>query len=145
VFAACLAVGGARGYGAYGWAWPLRVALDRLVGGAGPRRGRRDPQDPRVGDALDLWRVVAVEPERLLRLRAEARVPGAAWLQLETRPAGEGTLLVQTASFAPRGLAGLAYWYALYPVHKAVFSGMIAALADEAGRPAPASGGQGSF
>ncbi len=144
MFAVCLAIGGERGYGVHDWAWRLRGALDRLVGGVGLRRGRRDPQDLRVGDALDFWRVEAVEPGRLLRLRAEMKVPGAAWLQFETLPADDGTMLVQTAYFAPKGLAGLAYWYGLYPVHGAIFSGMIAALADEAGRPVAPRGGQGS-
>ena len=112
-----------------------------LVGGVGLRRGRRDPDDLRVGDALDFWRVEAVEPGRLLRLRAEMKVPGAAWLQFEALPHDGGTLLVQTAYFAPRGLPGLAYWYALLPVHSRIFSGMIAALAAEAGRPASPAGG----
>ena len=99
------------------------------------------PSDLRVGDALDFWRVEAVEPGRLLRLRAEMKVPGAAWLQFETLPHERGTLLVQTAYFAPRGLPGLAYWYALLPVHSRIFSGMIAALAAEAGRSAAPAGG----
>jgi hypothetical protein len=121
----------------------LRGAADRLVGGVGLRRGRRDPDEVRVGDALDFWRVEAVEPDRLLRLRAEMKVPGAAWLQFETLPrSGGGTLLVQTAYFAPRGVPGLAYWYALLPVHSRIFSGMIAALAAEAGRPAVPDGGR---
>ncbi len=107
----------------------------------GLRRGRRDPDEVRVGDALDFWRVEAVEPDRLLRLRAEMKVPGAAWLQFETLPRDGGTLLVQTAYFAPRGVPGLAYWYALLPVHSRIFSGMIAALAAEAGRPAAPAGG----
>ena len=111
-----------------------RGALDRLIGGVGLRRGRRDPDELRVGDALDFWRVEAVEPDRLLRLRAEMKVPGEAWLEFETQPAGDDqTLLVQTAHFAPKGLGGLAYWYALYPVHARIFSGMIHALAGEAG------------
>ena len=128
-------------YRAWDWAWELRGAADRLVGGVGLRRGRRDPADLRVGDALDFWRVEAVEPGRLLRLRAEMKVPGAAWLQFETLPHEGGTRLVQTAYFAPRGLPGLAYWYALLPVHSRIFSGMIAALAVEAGRPASPAGG----
>jgi len=104
------------------------------VGGVGLRRGRRHPDELRVGDALDFWRVEAIEPGRLLRLRAEMKVPGAAWLQFETQPHGEtGTLLVQTAFFAPKGLSGLLYWYGLYPVHGRIFSGMIHALAGEAG------------
>jgi Protein of unknown function (DUF2867) len=135
VFAACCALGGDHGYGGWAWAWRARGGLDRLVGGVGLRRGRRDPRELRVGDALDFWRVEAVQPERLLRLRAEMKVPGAAWLQFETAPEGAGTALVQTAGFAPRGLAGLLYWYGLYPVHGAIFSGMIAALAEEAGKP----------
>jgi hypothetical protein len=102
--------------------------MDRAVGGVGLRRGRRDPDDLRVGDTLDFWRVEAAEPPGLLRLRAEMRVPGRAWLQFEALPAPEGTLLVQTAFFEPRGLTGLAYWYSLYPVHKVLFSKLIARL-----------------
>ena len=142
-FAVVRSIGGRRGYRAWDWAWGLRGAADRLVGGVGLRRGRRDPKDLRVGDALDFWRVEAVEPDRLLRLRAEMKVPGAAWLQFETLPRdGGGALLVQTAYFAPRGLPGLAYWYALLPVHSRIFSGMIAALAAEAGRPGVPDGGR---
>jgi len=141
VFAVLLTLGGERGYRAWEWAWEVRGAADYLVGGVGLRRGRRDPVDLRVGDALDFWRVEAVEPGRLLRLRAEMKVPGSAWLQFETLPRGSGTLLTQTAYFAPRGLPGLAYWYGLYPVHGRIFSGMIAALAAEAGRPGASQGG----
>jgi len=134
VFGVVSGIGGARGYLVYDWAWEARGAVDRLVGGVGLRRGRRDPDEVRVGDALDFWRVEAIEPGRLLRLRAEMRVPGAAWLQFETQPCGAGdTLLVQTAFFAPKGLAGFLYWYGLYPVHGRIFSGMIHALAGEAG------------
>jgi uncharacterized protein YbjT (DUF2867 family) len=135
VFAVCLGIGGERGYGYGDWLWEVRGAMDRLAGGVGLRRGRRDPRDLRVGDALDFWRVEAVVPARLLRLRAEMKVPGRAWLQFETLPEGDGTLLVQTAYFAPKGLPGLAYWYGLYPVHARIFSGMIAALAVGASRP----------
>jgi uncharacterized protein YbjT (DUF2867 family) len=140
-FGVICSIGGRRGYRAWDWAWELRGAADRLVGGVGLRRGRRDPVDLRVGDALDFWRVEAVEPGRLLRLRAEMKVPGAAWLQFETLPRAGGTLLVQTAYFAPRGVPGLAYWYGLLPVHSRIFSGMIAALAAEASRPAAPAGG----
>jgi len=139
-FAVLQTIGGRRGYRAWDWAWQLRGAADRLVGGAGLRRGRRDPDEVRVGDALDFWRVEAVEPDRLLRLRAEMKVPGTAWLQFETLPHDDGTLLVQTAYFAPRGVPGLAYWYVLLPVHSRIFSGMIAALAAEASRPAAPAG-----
>lgn len=140
-FAVVRTIGGRRGYRAWDWAWELRGAADRLVGGVGLRRGRRHPSEVRVGDALDFWRVEAVQPDRLLRLRAEMKVPGAAWLQFETLPReGGGALLVQTAYFAPRGVPGLAYWYALLPVHSRIFSGMIAALAAEAGRPGAGGG-----
>jgi uncharacterized protein YbjT (DUF2867 family) len=141
VFRVVLSIGGQRGYRAWDWAWELRGAADRLVGGVGLRRGRRDPTALRVGDALDFWRVEAVGPGRLLRLRAEMKVPGAAWLQFETLPHETGTMLVQTAYFAPRGLPGLAYWYVLLPVHSRIFSGMIAALAAEAGRSETPAGG----
>ena len=134
VFAVCKSIGGGHGYGYADWTWEVRGAVDRLAGGVGLRRGRRDARDLRVGDALDFWRVEAVEPARLLRLRAEMKVPGRAWLQFETLPEDGGTLLVQTAYFAPHGLPGLVYWYGLYPVHTRIFSGMIAALAAEARR-----------
>jgi uncharacterized protein YbjT (DUF2867 family) len=119
-------LGGQNGWLYFNWAWRLRGVMDRLVGGVGLRRGRRDPEDVRVGDAIDFWRVEAVEPGRLLRLRAEMKVPGQAWLQFEAAPyQGEQTLLTQTAYFAPKGLSGLAYWYLLYPFHRVIFSGMI--------------------
>jgi len=139
--------------GDYGWlylnlAWRLRGAVDRLVGGVGLRRGRRDPLDLRVGDAVDFWRVEVINPGRLLRLRAEMKLPGQAWLQFEVIPqVNHQTRLVQTAYFAPKGLFGLAYWYLLYPIHRLVFSGMIreiavraqrTVVANEAGKDAPA-------
>jgi uncharacterized protein YbjT (DUF2867 family) len=119
-------LGGQTGWLYFNWAWRMRGVMDRLVGGVGLRRGRRDPQDVRVGDAIDFWRVEAVEIPRLLRLRAEMKVPGRAWLQFEAAPYKEGrTLLTQTAYFAPKGLFGLAYWYLLYPFHRIIFSGMV--------------------
>jgi len=121
-------LGGDTGWLAYNWAWQLRGALDRLVGGVGMRRGRRDPVALRVGDAVDFWRVEAIEPGSLLRLRAEMKVPGRAWLQFEARPHQGRTLLSQTALFAPRGLWGLLYWYALYPIHQLIFGRMIARI-----------------
>ena len=105
--------------------WRLRGALDRLVGGPGLRRGRRDPEDLRPGDAVDFWRVEAYEPGQMLRLRAEMKLPGRAWLQFEVEPNGQGSVLTQTAVFDPVGLAGLVYWYALLPVHKLMFRGML--------------------
>jgi hypothetical protein len=109
-----------------GLIWQLRGFLDRLVGGVGLRRGHRHPSEIRVGDALDFWRVEVHEPNRKLRLRAEMKVPGEAWLQFETIPETDrSTKVVQTTYFAPRGLIGHLYWYALYPIHKVVFSGLM--------------------
>jgi uncharacterized protein YndB with AHSA1/START domain len=126
-------LGGNRGWLYLNLAWALRGSLDRLVGGAGLRRGRRDPDQLRAGDALDFWRVEAVAPDRLLRLRAEMKVPGEAWLQFEVAPHdGDQTLLSQTAIFAPKGLSGLLYWYALYPVHALIFSGLVDQIARRA-------------
>jgi len=142
LFAAFCGLGGERGWLAWNPLWRLRGALDRLLGGVGLRRGRRDPDQARVGDAIDFWRVEAVEPGRLLRLRAEMKVPGRAWLQFETEPlpgaadAPPAARLVQTAFFAPKGLAGLLYWYALYPIHSVIFS----ALARRIGELAAARG-----
>ncbi len=128
-------LGGARGWLFLDWAWQLRGLVDRLCGGVGMRRGRRDPEDLRPGDPLDFWRVEAVEPGRLIRLRAEMKVPGRAWLEFRAEPQANGrTLLQQTAFFEPKGLAGLAYWYALYPLHSLIFSGLIRRLAREASR-----------
>lgn len=125
-------LGGSRGWLAMNWAWQVRGLIDRLVGGVGMRRGRRDPNELRAGDAVDFWRVEAVEPDRLLRLRAEMKVPGRAWLQFQVSPAGDGSELVQTAFFAPRGLSGWLYWYGLYPVHAWIFSRMARAIARRA-------------
>jgi hypothetical protein len=114
-------------------AWKLRGFADRLIGGVGLRRGRRDPDRLRVGDALDFWRVEAVEQDKRLRLRAEMKVPGMAWLQFQATPRADGrTLLEQTAFFAPKGLAGILYWYALYPIHRIIFSGLIVRVGERA-------------
>jgi len=134
VFAAFTGLGGRRGWLFMDWAWRLRGALDRLVGGVGMRRGRRDPNELRAGDALDFWRVETVAPPALLRLRAEMKVPGRAWLQFEVRAAEGQSVLAQTAFFAPKGLAGLLYWYALYPLHALIFSGLVRRLAARAER-----------
>lgn len=143
VFRTFAAIGGERGYPYGGAAWRARGAMDRLVGGVGLRRGRRDPLRLRPGDALDFWRVEEVTPGRLLRMRAEMKVPGRAWLQFEALPLPDGrTQLVQTAFFAPRGVPGLAYWYGLYPAHGLIFSGMIRRLAVMAERRTPSSAGR---
>ena len=126
-------LGGNRGWLYMDWAWQLRGMVDRLCGGVGMRRGRRDPEELRIGDTLDFWRVELVEPGRILRLRAEMRVPGRAWLEFESRPEPDGrTLLLQTAFFEPKGLLGLLYWYALYPIHALIFSGLIRKIAGQA-------------
>jgi hypothetical protein len=126
-------LGGERGWLYMNWAWQIRGFLDKLIGGVGLRRGRRHPDELRVGDALDFWRVEAVEDGQLLRLRAEMLVPGKAWLQFQVTPREDGTsLLSQTAFFASKGLAGWLYWYALYPVHAFIFSGMIKRIAGKA-------------
>lgn len=126
-------LGGARGWLYMDWAWQIRGLVDRLSGGVGMRRGRRDPETLCVGDPLDFWRVEMVEPGRLIRLRAEMLVPGRAWLEFKSLPQPNGqTLLTQTAFFEPKGLFGWFYWYALYPVHALIFSGLIRRLGEQA-------------
>jgi len=133
IFQAFAGLGGARGWLYMNWAWQLRGTADRLFGGVGLRRGRRDADSVRVGEALDFWRVEAVEPNQLMRLRAEMKVPGKAWLQFEVKTQDhDHPLLTQTAFFAPKGLLGLAYWYLLYPIHSMIFGGMIRCLAKRA-------------
>lgn len=130
VYKILTSLGGSRGWLYMNWAWRLRGLMDRMIGGVGLRRGRRDPVDVRVGDALDFWRVEAVEPDRLMRLRAEMKVPGRAWLQFQINSREDGTtLLTQTAYFAPKGFLGWMYWYVLYPVHRIIFSGLIKSIA----------------
>lgn len=125
VFRAVCRIGGGHGYYAADWLWRLRGLLDRLVGGPGLRRGRRDPEHVAYGEPLDFWRVVGLEPDRRLSLRAEMKLPGEALLEFLVEPASQGTRLSQIARFQPRGLLGLAYWYAVLPLHRVVFSGMI--------------------
>jgi uncharacterized protein YbjT (DUF2867 family)/uncharacterized protein YndB with AHSA1/START domain len=128
-------IGGKRGWLYANWTWRLRGMADRVVGGVGLRRGRRDPNILLPGEALDWWRVEDVQPGRLLRLRAEMKLPGRGWLEFCAEPASAGrTLLRQTAYFHPTGLAGLLYWYGLYPIHRIIFQGMIRALARRAER-----------
>ncbi|MCU0462936.1 MAG: SDR family oxidoreductase [Anaerolineae bacterium] len=133
VYRAFTSLGGATGWLYFNWAWHARGILDRMVGGVGLRRGRRHPTLVRIGDALDFWRVEAVEINHLMRLRAEMKVPGKAWLQFKVETLDDGTTqLTQTAFFAPMGLFGLLYWYILYPLHGLIFSGMIRQLAKRA-------------
>jgi len=131
-FAPIARIGGARGWYFGTWLWRIRGAIDLLLGGVGMRRGRRDPEAPAVGDALDFWRVEAYEPGRRLRLSAEMKVPGRAWLEFEVEPRAAGSIVHQTAVFEPSGLSGLIYWYALLPVHTLIFRGMLRALARRA-------------
>lgn len=129
VFKVFSGLGGERGWLYADWTWHWRGRIDRIIGGVGFRRGRRHPDEILVGEALDFWRVEEVVPNRLLRLRAEMKVPGRAWLQFEARPLWDGkTRLTQVAYFVPKGLAGLLYWYMLYPVHRVIFSGLIRAI-----------------
>jgi uncharacterized protein YbjT (DUF2867 family) len=126
---ACTRIGGSVGYYGMNWAWRLRGLLDQLVGGVGLRRGRRDPEDLRIGEAVDFWRVETVVPDRMLRLHAEMRLPGEAWLEWEIVPTTEGSDLVQTARFRPRGLFGRLYWFLMAPFHSLIFPRMAARMA----------------
>lgn len=124
VYGTFCSLGGKRGWLVANWAWKLRAALDRLVGGLGMRRGRRIPDKVVPGDVVDFWRVEKVDPNHLLRLRAEMKLPGAGWLQFEVAPKkGEPdrSTLTQTVYFEPRGLWGHLYWYLLHPIHKPIF------------------------
>jgi len=129
-------VGGENGWYSFPLAWSVRGWLDRLAGGVGLRRGRRDRQHLRVGEALDWWRVEEIDPGSLLRLRAEMRVPGRAWLEMSAVPDGNGgSVYRQRAVFLPRGLAGHAYWAAVLPFHGFIFSGMARNIARGAETP----------
>jgi len=127
-------IGGETGWYYADWLWRLRGFLDLLVGGAGMRRGRRDPERLAPGDTVDFWRVEAIEADRLLRLSAEMKLPGRAWLQFEVEGDESGSTIRQTSIFDPIGLMGLLYWYLLYPVHARVFEGMLRGIARESGR-----------
>lgn len=129
-FAALCRLGGENGYYATSWLWRLRGWMDMLFGGPGLRRGRRDPEAVRFGDALDFWRVTGIERDRWLRLQAEMKLPGEAILEFEIQPSDDGSVtLIQTAKFKPRGLAGILYWYAVMPFHNVVFAGMLRGIA----------------
>jgi uncharacterized protein YbjT (DUF2867 family) len=132
VFSVIQRIGGQNGWYYCDWLWRLRGWLDLVSGGIGLRRGRPDPEKLRVGDALDFWRVEALEPDRLVRLYAEMKLPGRAWLEFSLESIGNQTRITQTAIFDPVGLGGLAYWYGVYPLHRIVFAGMIQAIARQA-------------
>ena len=138
-FAPIRRIGGQTGWYYGNWLWSLRGFLDLLVGGVGVRRGRRQADSLRVGDPLDFWRVEAYEPDHRLRLHAEMKLPGRAWLEFEVNPCEQGSTIRQTAIFDPVGLAGLLYWYGIYPLHEFVFAGMLRNLARAAERDSSAS------
>lgn len=123
--------------GSNGWpcnlAWRFRAAIDRIIGGVGMRRGNSGKSQIRLGDTIDFFRIVKIEPNRMIRLKAEMKLPGDGWLQFEAREDGDNhTALVQTVFFAPKGLLGLIYWYIVSPVHKLIFAGMIDEIAAKA-------------
>ena len=124
-------LGGKNGWYVYDFLWRLRGVMDLAAGGVGMRRGRPD-RELRAGDPLDFWRVESYDPPFHLRLEAEMKVPGAAWLEFEVKAVEGGSVITQTAIFHPAGLAGLAYWYGIYPVHALIFRGMIRAVARRA-------------
>jgi uncharacterized protein YbjT (DUF2867 family) len=128
-FAPIRRMGGRTGWYYGNWLWSVRGFLDLLVGGVGVRRGRRDSDNQHVGDPLDFWRVEVFEPNHRLRLQAEMKLPGRAWLEFEVNPFEQGSTIRQTAIFDPLGLAGLLYWYGIYPLHQFVFAGMLRNLA----------------
>lgn len=130
VFAAVCKVGGGHGWYAADLLWRIRGWMDTVVGGPGLRRGRRDTERIEFGESLDFWRVIGIEQDRSLTLRAEMRLPGTANLRFRLSPEGGGerTTLEMTALFKPRGLLGLAYWYSVLPLHHFVFSGMLSGI-----------------
>jgi uncharacterized protein YbjT (DUF2867 family) len=128
-FAAIQRIGGATGWYYGNRLWKVRGFIDLLCGGVGMRRGRRHPEELAVGDTVDFWRVEAYEPGRRLRLVAEMKLPGRAWLEFEVEPDGAGAMIRQTAVFDPVGLLGLLYWYGIYPLHARVFAGMLRGVA----------------
>lgn len=125
-------LGGQTGWLSSAPLWQLRGLFDRLAGGVGMRRGRRSATDLRLGDAVDFWRVDGLAPDRLLRLRAEMKLPGRAWLEFEVEPEGQGSVLRQTAFFEPRGLFGYLYWFGVALFHEWVFARMASAIVRKA-------------
>jgi uncharacterized protein YbjT (DUF2867 family) len=142
-------VGGENGWYSFPLAWAIRGWIDKLFGGVGLRRGRRDPDTLHPGDAVDFWRVERVDRPRFLRLRAEMRVPGRAWLEMSAEPDGTGSRYLQRAVYFPKGLAGRLYWWSIVPIHGVVFAGMAnritaeaaASVATQKGAPSPSPPG----
>lgn len=125
LFAVVERIGGKNGWYFANFLWGIRGVVDEWLGGVGMRRGRRHEHELLVGDVLDCWRVETLEPGKLLRLKAEMKLPGRAWLEFEVSPSEKGSQLRQTAVFDPHGLSGLLYWYGIYPVHVLIFKGML--------------------
>ncbi len=132
VFEAICMLGGEQGWPAGNALWQLRGVMDRMIGGVGMRRGRRHHRELRIGDPVDFWRVEALEDPHLLRLRAEMKLPGRAWLQFEVLPDAAGSRVEQTAFFEPHGIPGYLYWYFFLPFHRFIFPGMIDSLRKQA-------------
>ena len=128
-------IGGDNGWYGSDLLWYLRGVLDRMIGGVGLRRGRRDPLHLRVGDSLDFWRVESLEPEKSLKLYAEMILPGKAWLEFKINKLPNGkSQVIQEASYLPRGLGGQLYWFAILPFHGLVFPTMIRNIIRSANR-----------
>jgi hypothetical protein len=135
-FAAIERIGGVNGWYACNWLWQVRGWMDTLIGGPGMARGRRDPKRLAAGEKLDCWHVEICDPPRRLRLAAEMKMPGRGWLEFEVVPRDGDVTIHQTAVFDPHGLGGLAYWYAIWPLHELVFRRMLAGIARAAVRGA---------
>lgn len=150
-FKAVERIGGEEGWYTLDWLWELRGLIDRLFGGIGMRRGRRDPEELVAGDVLDFWRVESVEPNKHLQLHAEMKLPGQGWLRFDIEPCGDGsTEIKQVAFYEPKGLFGYLYWWAVYPFHLVIFPRMLQKIGEHAlvleqektaKRPAPAASG----
>ena len=130
VFRELATIGGSKGWYSGGVLWTIRGLLDQLVGGPGLRRGRKS--ELRVGDALDFWRIEEISAPNVLRLRAEMRLPGTAWLTWRITVEDATTTITQTASYRPRGLLGRLYWASVYPFHGFIFAKMLAGIVDSA-------------
>lgn len=132
-FAPIRKIGGETGWYYANWLWHVRGFLDLLVGGVGMRRGRHNPENFRIGDAVDFWRVQDYAPNERLSLVAEMKLPARAWLSWEVEPAEQGAFIYQTVVYDPIGLPGILYWYLVLPLHHFIFSGMLRNIAKAAG------------
>jgi hypothetical protein len=133
-------IGGRTGWYFGNLLWRIRGLVDLMMGGVGMRRGRPDPETPFLGSTLDFWRVDLYEPERRLRLFAEMKIPGRAWLEFRIEADGSSSIITQLAEFEPRGLSGLLYWYLLIPIHALMFRGMLRRIAARAVQGKPLAG-----